>query len=73
MKPTIRESLPETIQPFEPSLYDIVREGLALFMTRFGALRAGMTANSASSQSLSASVSHQSSYVQSHPASSGFE
>lgn len=46
MKPRIRESLPDNLQPFEPSLYTVIREGLALFLSRFGSLRAGMTIRS---------------------------
>lgn len=46
MKPTIRESLPENLQPYEDDLNSIVLEGLALFLSRFGLLRAGMTIRS---------------------------
>ena len=46
MKPVNRESLPDNLQPYEPSLSRIVREGLALFLSRFGSLRAGMTIRS---------------------------
>lgn len=46
MKCTIRENLPESLQPHESILYAIVRQGLALFLSRFGSLRAGMTVRS---------------------------
>jgi len=38
----LRDSLPDDLQPYERDLGLIVREALALFMTRFGAHRAGM-------------------------------
>lgn len=46
MKHTVREYLPDSLQPYEPSLYAIVREAIALFLVRFGTLRAGMTIRS---------------------------
>ncbi len=46
MKHTVRECLPDNLQPYEPSLYAVVREAMALFLSRFGALRAGMTVRS---------------------------
>lgn len=42
----IREKLPEELRPHERDLYEIVREGLAIFISRFGDLRAGMTTRS---------------------------
>lgn len=40
------ERLPEDLQPYEAELAFIVREGLVLFMARFGQLRAGMSKRS---------------------------
>ena len=41
--PMERDSLPPDLAPHEPVLSAIVREGLALFQERFGAIRAGMS------------------------------
>ncbi len=38
-----QEALPDDLKAFEGDLLSVIREGLALFQTRFGALRAGMT------------------------------
>ena len=46
MRTTIRESLPDSLQPFEPALRAVVRDGLTLFQSRFSSLRAGMTIRS---------------------------
>jgi hypothetical protein len=42
----IRDSLPEDLQSHEATLYQIARDGLALFLSRFGTVRAGMTIRS---------------------------
>lgn len=46
MRYRILESLPVPLQEHESSLYRVVREAIALFQSRFGALRAGMTIRS---------------------------
>lgn len=40
------EALPEELREHEPNLYRVVKDGLALFMERFGDRRAGMTTRS---------------------------
>lgn len=45
----ILESLPDDLQPEEQKLFDVVYRGLALFLTRFGLKRQGMTPRSEAS------------------------
>jgi hypothetical protein len=46
MKYRVLENLPSSLQEHESSLFRIVRDAIALFQSRFGALRAGMTIRS---------------------------
>jgi hypothetical protein len=42
----LRDTLPDVLQQYESDLASVVRDGLALFNTRFGTLRPGMTTRS---------------------------